>query len=622
MLRDLLKRLSGSSAKARAKADELIVLGQSHEDAGRLEEACACYREAVQLAPDLAAAHLNLGIGLAAMGDVNAAARSYQAVLALDPGHAFGNYNFANLSFAQGNAPHAEARAREAHVLLSNILDEAGNTLGAVAALEAAIRLKPTYAGAHFNHALLLHKLGRPGEAKAAASSAVMLDPANVEAYALLGTVLREEGFLVESLESTRSALALAPDRWDLRSRELFSLNVDERIDAEALYRKHKAFGEMLERSVPARFSHPDAAMRQQDRRLRIGYVSGDLCVHPVALFLMPLLEHRDRSAFDAVCYSCGTRSDHITERIRGLSDKWVESTGLTDEQLADTIHADGIDILVDLSGHSGASRLAVFAQKPAPVQVTWLGYLSTTGLTRIDYRLCDDRTDPPETAALNTERLIPLPWSQWCYQPFIHVENAAAAPFEKNGYLTFGSFNQPGKISTAMCHRWAQVLARVPGSRLLLAGVSSLAKRASISAAMGQAGIDAARLDFEPRVDLAGYYELYNRVDLALDTYPYGGGTTTFDALWMGVPVVTAAGDLPVSRSAASVIGALGLHQWIAADVDGFVETAVGRAQQPDEIARLRRSLRPELSASGFMDTHRFLSDFEAAMRRVWTLA
>ena len=631
MLRALLKRLSGSSAKDRATADELIVSGRSNEDAGRLEEACECYRQAVQLAPDLAAGHLNLGIALAALGDGNAAARAYQAVLALDPGHAFGNYNFANLLYAQGDTSHAEARVGEAlkskpdfpeaQVLLSNILDEAGDTVGAVAALEAAIRLKPTYAGAYFNHALLLHKLGRLGEAKAAVDSAIMLDPANAQAHVLLDTLLRDEDFLVESLQATRRALALAPDRWDLRSRELFSLNFDEEIDAETLYRKHKAFGEMLERSMPARFAHVHAGSREQDRRLRIGYVSGDLYVHPVALFLIPLLEHRDRSAFEAVCYSCGTRSDHITEKIRGLSDKWVEAAGLTDAQLADAIHADGVDILVDLLGHSGGSRLAVFAQKPAPVQVAWLGYLNTTGLTRMDYRLCDARTDPPDTASRHTERLFPLPWSQWCYQPFLHVENAVAAPFVKNGYLTFGSFNQPGKISTAMCGRWAQVLDRVPGSRLLIAGVSSVAKRASISGVMEQAGINADRFHFEPRVDLAAYHELYNRVDLALDTYPYGGGTTTLDALWMGVPVLTATGDLPVSRSAASIMGALGLSQWIAADVDGYVEAAVGRAQQLDEIARLRRSLRPQLLASGFMDVQRFVGDFQAALRRMWTL-
>lgn len=341
--------------------------------------------------------------------------------------------------------------------------------------------------------------------------------------------------------------------------------------------------------------------------------------MHPVALFLIPLLEHRDRAAFEAVCYSCGPRSDHISAKLRDLSDKWVDGSGLTDAELAEAIHDDGIDILIDLSGHTGGSRLAAFAQKPAPVQASWLGYLNTTGLTRIDYRLCDARTDPAGTASLHTERLIALPWSQWCYQPFLEIDHADAAPFERNGYVTFGSFNQPGKISTAMCRRWARILALVPGSRLLIAGVSSQGKRTAISDVMAQEGIDAARFHFEPRVNLAGYYQLYDRVDLALDTYPYGGGTTTFDALWMGVPVVTASGDLPVSRSAASIIAALGLHPWIAADVGGYVETAVACAQQLDELVRLRRSLRQQLAASGFMDAPRFAGDFEAALRRTW---
>lgn len=630
MLRDLFRRRDANTANDVPKADELIASGQVHEDAGRLEQACDCYRRAVQLAPDHVAGHLNLGIALAATGDLDAATRAYEAVLALDAGHAFGNYNFANLAYAQGDAEHAEALVRtalatrpdfpQAYVLLSNILDEAGDIAGAVAALDESLRLKPDYAGARFNQALLLYKAGRLGEARTAVESVVAVDPANVEAHVLLDTLLREEGFLVEALDVTRRALALAPDRWDLKSRELFSLGFDERTDARTVYLKHRAYGELLERAVPARFAHGPVASRERNRPLRIGFISGDLYVHPVALFLIPLLQHLDRTSLQTVCYSCGTRADHITQRIRGLSDQWVDAADLSDEELADTIHADGIDILLDLSGHTGASRLAVFAQKPAPTQATWLGYLNTTGLTRIDYRVCDERTDPPATASLHTERLLPLPWSQWCYQPFLEIEQAEAAPVEGNGHITFGSFNQPGKVSPAMCERWAQVLRMVPGSRLLIAGVSSEAKRDAIRGVMEQAGIDAGRFHFEPRVDLPGYYALFNRVDIALDTYPYGGGTTTFDALWMGVPVVTATGDLPVSRSAASIIGALGMEHWIAKDVGGYVETAVACARQPTEVARLRRSLRGQLAESGFMDAPRFARDFELAVRQMWT--
>ena len=370
---------------------------------------------------------------------------------------------------------------------------------------------------------------------------------------------------------------------------------------------------------MPERFRHASAT--GAPRRLKIGYVSADFWVHPVSLFLIPVLEGHDREAFEVYGYSHGGTSDHITERIEGLCDHWVDAATMDDTQLADAIHADGIDILVDLSGHTGNSRMAVFAQRPAPIQVSWLGYLNTTGLTRIDWRLCDERTDPAGvSAALHTEKLKPISPSQWCYRPFLEVDAARQAPFEKNGYFTFGSFCQATKISRAMCERWGRILAQTPGSRLVVAGGATRGKQDAITEIMGSCGVEASRLRFVQRLDLEAYFRLFNTVDVALDTFPYGGGTTTLDSLWMGVPVVTASGEIPVSRSAASILGALGLEEWVAVDIDDYERVALERAADREGIARLRRSLRLSLQGSALMDEPRFVQNLEAAYRSMWT--
>lgn len=630
MLRKFWNGLTGRASGEVERAQELIREGNLKEDAGRVDEACKLYRRAVKLAPELAATHLNLGIALTAAGQQAQAAEAYEAVLKLDPTHPYGCYNYANLAYSQSDivkamplvqrAVRAKPDFAEARILLANILEEAGDLAGAVVALEEAVVLqsKPTLAGAHFNLARLLYKLGRLSDADAQARRTIELDAANPNAYSLWASILSDQGLMQESLEQLRRAIHLAPQQQDLRSRDLFGCNFDDEMGAEELYRKHLDFGSSLEQAVPIRF-HKHLGIPDAQRRLRIAFVSGDFYVHPVALFLIPVLERLDRGAFEIFCYSCTERRDHVTEHIRAISDEWVESATWSASQLAQTIHADAIDILVDLSGHTGASRLAVFCERPAPVQVTWLGYLNTTGLSRVDYRICDMRTDPPESSRHHSEILLHLPDSQWCYRPFLEIESASIAPWERNGYITFGSFNHASKVTPAMCGRWAQILERVPEARLLICNVSSETKKAAILESMRFSAVSADRISFEPRTDLAHYYMIYNRVDIALDTYPYGGGTTTLDALWMGVPVVTAIGPLPVSRSAASIMSALGLTPWIADSVGDYVRACVEKAADVESIAELRRSLRARLVASPLMDEPRFVLNLQAALRRIW---
>lgn len=612
-----------------AAADALIVQGNVEEDAGRPEQAEALYRQAVAKAPRHARAHLNLGIVLAARGDDAGATRAYETVLEIDPRHAYGNYNFARLAYLRGDLARAEALIaealrtkpdfQEALVIHASVLEALGKIEPAAELLQRALQLRPDDAGAWFNLTLVLIKLKRSAEAEAAIKHVIELMPDHPGSLGLLSLLARDHAFVGDVLEPLRAAIRHDPANLAYQSQELLLLNIDDSISAEDLFRRHIEFGLRAEQAHRARFKH----LRGDDapgRRLRVGYVSADFSQHPAMVFFMPVLEHRDRAAFEVFCYSTGTGSDRVTQAVREAADHWLDAMKMTDAELATAIHADAIDILVDLTGHTTVPRLGVFSQRPAPVQVSWLGYLNTTGLTRMDFRLTDRRCDPPGTSQpLHTERLKYLPESQWCYRPVVESVVQPVTPYERNGYVTFGSFNDPLKLTPAMCRRWAQVLARVPSSRIVIGGVGSERKREVIRREMADLGVDPGRYEFVARVPLSQYPDLFSRVDLSLDTFPYGGGTTTFDSLWMGVPVVTAVGSTSPSRSAASILAALGLDEWVAPSIDDFVDVAVARAADHDSRAALRRSLRPRLQASPLMDAPRFVRDLETAFREMW---
>ncbi|MDE2604396.1 MAG: tetratricopeptide repeat protein [Burkholderiales bacterium] len=630
MFKSLLKSLSGGEVPAersREQAQELIAAGNTAEDAGRLQEALDLYRRAAALAPQLPAAHLNLGIAQEALGDAASARASYERVLALELDHPFGAYNLGKLDFVQGRLESAEALLRralarkpdfpQACTVLASVLEARGQLEAAADAIAEAVRLQPEDGGALSLQTGILARLGRLDEAEAAAARAAALLPQDADAQAVHAFRLVDQGFAAEAMAPLRRAIELAPHRFELRSRELFLLNLVEGVDVRDLAARHRALGARLEAAVPARAHVPrDAA----GRRLRIGFVSGDFLGHPVTLFLLPVLERRSRDRFEVFCYSSTRKPDAFTRQVQQLSDHWVDASGWHDLRLAEAIAADAIDILVDLSGHTSTARLGAFAAKPAPVQVTWVGYLNTTGLTRMDYRLTDARCDPPEMSqSLHTEQLLLFPHSQWCYRPFLVVEPAPAAPCERNGYVTFGSFNNTIKLTHETAWRWGRILRELPTARLLVAGVGSERKRQSLLEAIVEGGGEAARVRFAPRTDLQGYYELMNQVDIALDSYPYGGGTTTFDALWMGVPVVACTGPLPASRSAASVLEVLGLPDWVAPDISRYQEVAVERTRDTAAIAHLRRTLRERLRASPLMDEAGFVAAFEALLEQAW---
>jgi len=616
-------------ARANDLADALIAEGNRAENSGNLREACEQYRKAVGAAPDYAKAHLNLGIGLEAAGDIDAAIRSYEAALAIDRGEAYANYNLGKVLCGRGDFERAEPLLRaalerkpefpEAQVVLSNLYESRGDLAAAVSTLESALKQRPDWAGVLFNYAVMLWKLRRISEAEAALRRAIAIEPGLVPAYGLLGNILRVHARIPEALEVLGVARKLDPGRLDIESTELFLLTCSDEISSEALFARHKDFGVRLERAIERRFE-PFGNSRDPERRLRVGYVSGNFNFHPVAFFAIPLLERHERSACEIFCYWTGDMVDDFTRQVQARADVWRDVASMSDAALAETINRDGIDILVDLSGHSGFFRLAVFAQQPAPVQVAWLGYLSTTGMTRIQYRLCDRHTDPPGmTDRFHTETLVRLPNSQWCYRPIVSIDCSEEPPFRRNGFITFGSFSNVLKLSPTVRRLWAEILTRLPDSRIVFAGIPQGPIRDGLIRDFEKAGIAAGRIATFPRVGSADYFRSFNDIDVALDTTPYSGGTTTCDTLWMGVPIVTVPGTRSISRSTASILATLGLSDWIAASPEDYIRLAVRCAEDRETIAELRRTLRGRMRASPLMDELQFARDVEDAYRRMW---
>jgi predicted O-linked N-acetylglucosamine transferase (SPINDLY family) len=390
-------------------------------------------------------------------------------------------------------------------------------------------------------------------------------------------------------------------------------------LDPAALAQRHR-------RLVAAHWPAPEAVawpnIAVLERRLRVGYVSGDLRRHSVAAFAESAFEHRDRSAIEVRVYCTSADADDITDRFRVHSDGWTSCVGLPDDAVLSRIRADGVDILVDLAGHSAWNGLHWFARRAAPVQATWLGYPTTTGVSGMDYRITDSVVDPDGAEAFSTERLVRLPWSYYCYRPFEAAPPVTEPPSLSSGHITFASFNDGAKITDATCALWAAVLAAVPGSRLLVKA-SALRDPAAREHLHGDF---AARGIARDRIELVGWTEttaehlaLYGRADIALDTFPYNGGTTTCEALWMGVPVVTLCGSTHAARMGASLLRAAHCETFVARTVHEFTGIATALAGDPARLLQLRTGMRARLRAAPLLDGARFARDLEAAYRAMW---
>jgi predicted O-linked N-acetylglucosamine transferase (SPINDLY family) len=513
-----------------------------------------------------------------------------------------------------------EPGSAQAHYNLACAYKSREDVGSAIAHFREALRLEPTLLAAYLGAAGALSQAGRLSEAEAAYREALSRNARFAQAHYNLGNLLRLAGRHAEAEGSYRAALAAEPSFSLAQATLLFTLNCHS-CEPDAIEREHRAWASRHADplTAAARAHTPD---RDPNRRLRIGYISPDLCAHPIGRFMDQVLAHRDRAAFEVWCYYSHRLNDEVTERLSGFSDRWTECAQLTDAELAARIRADAIDIAVDLAGHTRHNRLLALARKPAPVQATYLGYPTTTGMAAIDYRITDVTVDPPGAAHHGREQPVRLPHSYFCFRP-PYVEVAVGPlPASETGRVTFGSFNNLAKLSDATLHLWARVLRGVPDAKLLLKAkdFGTPGVEAPVVQRFARAGIAQDRLLLHAWEDTGeGHYGLYNRVDIGLDTYPYNGATTTCEALWMGVPVVTLEGPTHASRMAASILKAAGLPELVTSHPDDYVSACVALAENRVRLAQLRSALREKLGGSHLMDGPAFARSLEEAYRRMW---
>lgn len=528
-----------------------------------MEQAVAHYERSLSLKED-AEIRNNLGNALAAQGRMEQAAVQYERALSLTPGHAL------------------------AHSNLGNILMHNGRLSEAIVHFQRAIALKPDFAQAHNN----------------------------------LGLAYQSQGEIEQALAQYQRALSLRSDYIDAHGNLLMVLNYVASADPASVYTAHLDFARRWEAPLAAqRQPHPND--RSSERRLKIGYVSSDFRQHSVAHFIEPVLENHDRERFEIYCYSNHFQEDDMTARLKKWANHWRRIAGIPDEAVAKQIRADRIDILVDLNGHTANNRLLMFARKPAPVQITWLGYPNTTGLTAMDYRITDGHADPVGmTEHLHSEKLMRLPECFSCYRPPREAPEISELPARKNGCITFGSFNHQAKISPAVMAAWAGILQAIPGSRLVIKnpGLGDAPTQQAVRGRFMTLGITSERLellglDRSPEVHLKRYQD----IDIGLDPFPYNGTTTTCEALWMGVPVVTLAGRSHAGRVGVSQMSNLDMPELVCQTTEEYIAIAVRLANDLERLGQLRKELRPRMAASPLTDARRFTKNLEQAYLAMW---
>lgn len=605
-------------------------LGNALQCLQRFDEAAAAYHQALALEPGFVAVYNNLGNTLKGQGRLDEAVTAYRRALELQPDAAEIHSNLANVLVSQGRtgeaitafqqALHFQPRFAMAANNLGNALFSSQQIDDAISAYRRAIEADPGMALAHNNLGNALKAKGCVHEALASYREAIRLEPALALAHNNLANVLKDEGEFDEALACFRRALAAAPEAADIRSNFLAALHDHPATRPAQLFEAHCEYDRLhaapLRHTWQAHANSPDP-----DRPLRLGFVSSHFAAHPVGRFLIRPLENLDRAHFEIVCYSGSPRVDAMTERFQSVAALWRPVAGMSDEQLAALIRADRVDILFDLAGHTVGNRLLTFARKPAPVQITWLDYVGTTGLAAMDYILADSRQIPPGAEGFYRERVLRMPDAYICYDPLADAPAVTPLPALAPGHVTFGSFNTVAKISPPIIGAWARILQRVPQSRLILRnrGMDGPATVTRLREAFGDHSITADRLDFlggaTPLEILAGY----GQIDIALDTFPYNGGLTTCEALWMGVPVITCPGEIFASRHGLTHLTAAGLTETIARDLDDYVARAGSLAGDLAHLARLRAALRDRVATSPLCDGKKFAVNLATLLRTAW---
>ncbi len=604
-------------------------LGEALDASGWPHDAATALREAIRLQPGHARAHAALGTVLQGLGQLEEAASSYGVALRHQGGLLDARCNLGSVLRRLGRPHDAIAAYRAAlrtdpafaaaHYNLGNALGDVGRHDEAVAAYAAALRLRPDDVQARLNLGGALNELGRLHEALDNYDAVLRHQPDHATAHFNRGAVLKEMGRMTEAVAAFEAAIRLRPDHAAAHSNLLASAHYVYGIGPAVILDRARRYARLLEFGPPPAFHNdPDP-----HRRLRIGLVSPDLGHHPVGHFLAPVLACHDRSAVEVTCYSDRDRADPLADRLRAGSDRWRRLTGLDDAAAAALIRADTIDILIDLAGHTALNRLPMFAAGAAPVQATWLGYWGTTGLACMDYILSDRVTIPPDEESHYSERVLRLPNGRFCYEAPVDAPEPSPPPCLRRGAVTFGSFNNLSKLGPEVVQAWAAVLHAVPGSRLLLKwrSLGDGTMRQRVAAAFAQAGIATQRLELRAASPHAAMLAEYADLDIALDPFPFCGGLTSCEALWMGVPVVTLPGGTPQSRQTIGFLRALGQDGWAAGSIEDYVAIAAALAADPAGLAERRQTQRARMATSPLCDGPGFTRDLEAALRRMWIM-
>jgi predicted O-linked N-acetylglucosamine transferase (SPINDLY family) len=664
---EALALLERAAALAPDRAALLLDLGAVASNAGALDRALAGFERALALDPRSAGAWHGIATVRSRRSDDAGARDAFARAVALDPAHGPATRGLANALALAGEAAQAHALL-EAFVArapgdagvwvdLGSLKRQAGDRRAAAAALERALALDPQdadarvergllrsaagdhagaeadfrvallrvpqRAGLHGDLATALYHQKRLDEAAAAAEQAVALDPALAAAFMNLGAIRNAQGRLAEAEAAQRRALALDPTLAAARSNLLLCLAYREDIEPATMLAEHRAWEEHHGRALRAQWTSHDNR-RDPDRALTVGFVSADFNRHPVGFFVRGLFERLDARVAAPVCFAVAASAsasaaaaDDLTAALRAVVPRWVDAAALDDAALAARIRAEGVDILVDLAGHTAGNRLPVFARKPAPVQLTWAGYVGTTGLAAIDWLVADRFHVPPDLASDHVERVLRLPDGYVCYAPPAYAPAVAPLP----DTVVFAAFHNPAKVGARAIALWARVLAAVPASRLLLKykTMDSAANRDRLIAGFAGHGIAADRLAIEGAAPHDRLLARYGDCAIALDSLPYSGGLTTLEALWMGVPVVTLPGRIFASRHSLSHLSNAGYPELVARDEDDYVAIVRALAADRPRLAALRAGMRQRLATSPLLDHARFARGFEAALRHAW---
>ncbi|MBF0379517.1 MAG: tetratricopeptide repeat protein [Magnetococcales bacterium] len=610
-------------------AQAYLNLGITQKEQYKFKEAVSNIQKAVSINPNDAEALTTLGATLQESGELKEAISCFLKAIAIDPNNATAYYDIGNIKLEQNRLNEAISNFNKALLIKPDYekallncgvaLKKQNKLEEAASSFQQAIAIKPDYEIAYSNLGVTLQELGKLKEAVANIKQAISLKPDYAQAYTNLGFALQEQGNIKAAVKQYKTALAIDPNYSEAYSNLLFLISYYRFYPPSEILKYHQQWWEVHSKvKQNEQFKH--LLNDNKNKILRVGYISPDFRKHPVGNFMKGIIKNHNRSKIEVFCYSDVAFPDDVTSKFKSLADVWLNTVGFSDRELAQQIYDDKIDILLDLTGHTKENRLDVFAYKPAPIQVTYLGYCTTTGLQTMDYWLTDSVLTPKDSHEKSVEEIIRLPHCWACYEPSNKSQNIQLEQ-RVNNEIIFGSFNHLTKISDTVTKLWSRILKAVPFSKLYLktGNLSSSCEQQRIIQLFAQFGIDKNRLILKASSNALSYLKEYGFIDIALDPFPRTGGATTADALWMGVPVITLSGNSMIERQGASLLTVVGRGEWIASTPDEYFNKAVNLAKKGVRSTEHRLELHNCVVGSYLCDGPGFTKELELVYQQMW---